>query len=166
MTAAEHTADRPQTAVAAARARVRRLLGTREDDAVPAGVADDILLVVTELVTNAARHGGGVTGFHAELDGDDLVVSVADASPALPHTRPRDDPAASGGFGWPLVLRLSSRVTVAPAPGGKTVTAVLPLRGTPGEPESHPPPPGRTEAGDGGGLDLVFPHHENEIAPS
>ncbi|MFJ6996654.1 hypothetical protein ACISUF_21320, partial [Streptomyces sp. NPDC003090] len=99
-------------------------------------------------------------------DGDDLVVSVADASPALPHTRPRDDPAASGGFGWPLVLRLSSRVTVAPAPGGKTVTAVLPLRGTPGEPESHPPPPGRTEAGDGGGLDLVFPHHENEIAPS
>ncbi|CAL9595197.1 ATP-binding protein [Streptomyces sp. enrichment culture] len=129
MTAAEHAPGRRRPAVAAARARVRALLRTRAEGAVPAHVADDILLVVTELVTNAERHGGGVTGFHAERDGDDFVISVTDASPDPPHSRRRSDPTASGGFGWPLVRRLTSRLTVTPVPGGKTVRAVIRLRG-------------------------------------
>ncbi|WOI61248.1 ATP-binding protein [Streptomyces fradiae] len=124
-------ADGRHRAVAAARARVRGLLRTRAAGPVPPRVEDDVLLVVTELVTNALRHGGGVTAFHAELDGDGdaLTVEVADASPAPPHTRPHgDDPAAvPGGFGWPLVRRLSHRVAVTPTPGGKTVRAVLRL---------------------------------------
>ncbi|WP_374986990.1 ATP-binding protein [Streptomyces fradiae] len=115
---------------APARARVRGLLRTRAAGPVPPRVEDDVLLVVTELVTNALRYGGGATAFHAELDGDggDLTVEVTDASPAPPRTRPHgdDDPAAApGGFGWPLVRRLSHRVAVTPAPGGKTVRAVL-----------------------------------------
>ncbi|MEU4736017.1 ATP-binding protein, partial [Streptomyces fradiae] len=124
-------ADGRHRAVAAARARVRDLLRTRAAGPVPPRVEDDVLLVVTELVTNAVRHGGGVTAFHAELDGDggDLTVEVTDASPAPPRTRPHGDDraAAPGGFGWPLVRRLSHRVAVTPAPGGKTVRAVLRL---------------------------------------
>ncbi|MEU0674691.1 ATP-binding protein [Streptomyces sp. NPDC006172] len=109
---------------ATARDHVRRLLRTRA--APPSStVVDDALLVVTELVTNAVRHGGGLTGFDARLAGDALTVSVSDASPALPHTVPRDDPAAPGGFGWPLVNRLSRQVTVTPRAGGKTVSVVL-----------------------------------------
>ncbi|MER5716533.1 ATP-binding protein [Streptomyces sp. NPDC002132] len=109
---------------ATARARVRRLLDTRATPP-PRTVVDDALLVVTELVTNAVRHGGGLAGFDARLDGDVLTVSVTDASPTLPHTVPRSDPAAPGGFGWPLIQQLSRKVTVTPTTTGKTIEVIL-----------------------------------------
>ncbi|MFJ9742949.1 ATP-binding protein [Streptomyces sp. NPDC101166] len=109
---------------ATARARVRLLLDSGAAPP-PRTVVDDALLVVTELVTNAVRHGGGLAGFDARLDGDVLTVSVTDVSPALPHIVPRSDPAAPGGFGWPLIQRLSRQVTVTPTAGGKTIVVVL-----------------------------------------
>ncbi|MEV0966694.1 ATP-binding protein [Streptomyces sp. NPDC049910] len=114
----------PGTA-AAARERVRRLLDGHAAAPLPPPVVDDILLVTSELVTNAVRHGGGLAAFHAELDGRTVRISVSDRSPTPPSSTLRRRTTAPGGFGWPLVQRLSRSVTVTPAHGGKTVEAVL-----------------------------------------
>ncbi|MEU3059440.1 ATP-binding protein [Streptomyces subrutilus] len=88
----------------------------------------DALMVTSELVTNAIRHGGGLTGFHADVHDGGLSVSVADRNPAPPVTQ--TSPAAGfriGGYGWPLVHSLADRVTVTPHGAGKVITATLPL---------------------------------------
>ncbi|MBM9508692.1 ATP-binding protein [Actinacidiphila acididurans] len=92
----------------------------------------DASLVVSELVSNAVQHGGGVTGFRADLidDGAGLRLEVDDASTARPVARRTlgPDPAVVGGFGWPIVQSLASSVTVEVLPaGGKRIVVVLPL---------------------------------------
>ncbi|NEC63680.1 ATP-binding protein [Streptomyces sp. SID9727] len=118
----------PQSA-AAARDAVTALLTTQFCAlAGPEMTADvvvaDALLVTSELVTNAVVHGGGVTGFAAELHGDGLTITVSDASPDLPVDRAG---AAGwvGGYGWTLVCRLATRVVVDAGPGGKSITALV-----------------------------------------
>lgn len=94
-------------------------------------VVTDALLITSELVTNATRHGGGLTGFAAEIEGDALRVCVRDASPVRPVSPPA--PAAAeaapriGGYGWQMVRRLAREVTVTIHGTGKTIAAVLPL---------------------------------------
>ncbi|MFE0650352.1 ATP-binding protein [Streptomyces sp. NPDC059534] len=85
---------------------------------------DDLLLVTSELVTNALRHGGGVTGFGITVGGDRVTVSVADASGRSPLYELRDD-LRPGGYGWPIVLRLCREVTVDAHPAGKTIHAAV-----------------------------------------
>ncbi|MGP4044646.1 ATP-binding protein [Streptomyces sp. 2A115] len=87
---------------------------------------DAVLLVVSELVTNAVRHAGGVTRFHLAAGPGTVTVSVEDASSTTPQPR-RTDPLKPGGFGWHLVRELAADVQVSTWPGGKTVSAVLPL---------------------------------------
>ncbi|MCY0922638.1 ATP-binding protein [Streptomyces sp. H27-H5] len=85
-------------------------------------------MVASELVTNAIRHGGGLTAFHTELTDHGLRLAVGDPSPRPPVTRPRTgEPGRAGGYGWPLVRRLSAQVDVRTHPHGKTITAVLRL---------------------------------------
>ncbi|MEU9033018.1 ATP-binding protein [Streptomyces sp. NPDC048383] len=88
----------------------------------------DALMVTTELVTNAIRHGGGLAAFHADVHEGALRVSVADHNPQPPITRAAP-PAGSriGGYGWPLVQSLASHLTVTPRGGGKLITADLKL---------------------------------------
>jgi hypothetical protein len=99
----------------------------RLDDVVVA----DALLVTSELVTNAIRHGGGLTVFSAEVDADTLRVCVGDASPEHPvgpiSAVSPDDTIRIGGYGWPLVHSLAHRVTVVPHREGKIISALLPL---------------------------------------
>jgi anti-sigma regulatory factor (Ser/Thr protein kinase) len=92
---------------------------------------DDALLVATELTANALRHAGGTTGFDAGLQGDTLWMRVSDRSVEVPRHVP-SRPSVPGGFGWPVIQRLSSHVTVDVGPGGKTITAVLELPAHPG----------------------------------
>ncbi|NGO41782.1 ATP-binding protein [Streptomyces ureilyticus] len=87
---------------------------------------DAVLLVVSELVTNAVRHAGGVTRFHLAAGPGTVTVSVEDASTIAPQPR-RTDAVKPGGFGWHLVQALSADVRVSIGPRGKTVSAVLPL---------------------------------------
>ncbi|MFC4470150.1 ATP-binding protein [Streptomyces xiangluensis] len=87
---------------------------------------DDVLLVVSELVANAIRHGGGVADFRLELRDNCGVVMVSDLSP-----RPPQDGApvalSLSGFGWRLVRELASHVQVDRHRHGKTVAATVPL---------------------------------------
>ncbi|MEU2224922.1 ATP-binding protein [Streptomyces sp. NPDC012751] len=85
-----------------------------------------VLLVVSELVTNAIQHAGGVTGFALRAEEGRVTVTVDDASPSPPYRR-RSPVWAPGGFGWPMVLELSAQVRVEPGTRGKAVRAVLPL---------------------------------------
>ncbi|MEU1435878.1 ATP-binding protein [Streptomyces sp. NPDC005786] len=123
----------PQSA-AAARDAVMRLLMSQfcgpagEELAADVAVAD-ALLVTSELVTNAIRYGGGLTGFTAELTNEGLRLSVADANPDPPIEH---DPETSvvgrvGGYGWALVRRLAKHVSVTVHPGGKRIVALIPL---------------------------------------
>lgn len=88
----------------------------------------DMLLVISELVTNAIRHGGGVAGLWAALDADGLRLAVRDHSDALPFVTPRtpEDPVPVGGYGWPMIRRLASEVHVTPCPGGGKEIRVAP----------------------------------------
>ncbi|MCR6481950.1 ATP-binding protein [Amycolatopsis sp. OK19-0408] len=65
---------------------------------------EDALLVVTELATNALRHGGGRPVLRLSVGAGHVRVEVFDDDPAPPVRRP---PGADGGWGLALVERLS-----------------------------------------------------------
>jgi anti-sigma regulatory factor (Ser/Thr protein kinase) len=72
--------------------------------------ADDLRLLVSELVTNAIRHGGADTApwLELELADDRVLASVHDAGPGFdPPTAPQ--PSAAGGWGLLLVDALAER---------------------------------------------------------
>ncbi|MFE3329423.1 ATP-binding protein [Streptomyces sp. NPDC059176] len=96
-----------------------------------AGMAlTDALLVTSELVTNAIRHGDGVAEFSVRVTDGGLELSVSDHSDRMPAVRQRPDTQAFpvGGYGWPLVQRLATRIVVTPlAAGGKRISVLLPL---------------------------------------
>ncbi|MFF4833800.1 ATP-binding protein [Streptomyces sp. NPDC001315] len=87
-----------------------------------------LLLVVSELVTNADRHSNGP--YILELEGTDVsvTVSVYDSSVALPLRFPRD-PERVGRHGLEIVHALALEVTAERVPVGKRVRAVLALSG-------------------------------------
>ncbi|MGY6022854.1 ATP-binding protein [Streptomyces spinosirectus] len=87
---------------------------------------EEVLLVVSELVTNADRHSNGP--YILELEGTDMSVSiwVYDSSAALPRRFPRD-PERVGRHGLEIVHALAERVTVERVPVGKRVCAVMKL---------------------------------------
>ncbi|MEW2633678.1 ATP-binding protein [Streptomyces sp. NPDC048389] len=133
MTTVRSGRDRTVFPLSAAEAReeVRRLL---EDEFCPmppgpehSVVVADALLVASELVTNAIRHAGGVTGVTLCIIEGALRLSVTDRSPVRPCALPGPDPLVPGGHGWPLVHRLSEEVTITSAAEGKTIHAMVRL---------------------------------------
>jgi anti-sigma regulatory factor (Ser/Thr protein kinase) len=80
----------------------------------PADMRDDLLLLITEVVTNAVRHSGAADGdrieVHVQENTDCVHVTVAD--PGTGFERPRNltpDLSRAGGLGLVLVDRLSRR---------------------------------------------------------
>ncbi|RKN45884.1 ATP-binding protein [Streptomyces hoynatensis] len=146
-------ADHREQVVTGARAVARRFLSVMSPPPRAEDV-DSVLLVVSELVTNAVRHAGGLTGFRLRAVTPDAVeVAVQDASPRPPRPRPLD-PHTPGGFGLHLVHGLAHSVRTGPGPrGGKTVTAVVPCareapaRRAPGGTGRGSPVPGGPLAG-------------------
>lgn len=87
-------------------------------------LADDVVLLVSELVTNAIRHAVAPIDLEIEVDRDQVVVAVRDGSAVPPA--PRDaDVEAEGGRGMLLVDLLTAEHGVRPQPPGKTVWARL-----------------------------------------
>ena len=89
-------------------------------------LADDLLLVVSELDTNAERHSHGP--YVLELEGTDslLSVTVYDSSSALPRWY-EPDPTRLGGHGLEIVRAVADHVTAERVPVGKRVTATFTL---------------------------------------
>lgn len=69
---------------------------------------NDLALLVTEIVTNAVRHGGGADGADVVLEvhdeDDQVAVRVIDGGFSTPRMR---RPGATGGFGLHLVDALA-----------------------------------------------------------
>jgi anti-sigma regulatory factor (Ser/Thr protein kinase) len=125
-------------AAAQARAHTRQVLGRWS---VP-GVVEPVVLVVSELVTNAVRHGRPPVELLLRRVGRGVRVDVRDESPAFrPAKRARDvapaDLEAEGGRGLPIIDAVSVDHGVDQIPDdGKKVWAVV-------DPEAEPPETGR-----------------------
>ncbi|MFD4998345.1 ATP-binding protein [Streptomyces buecherae] len=117
---------RSVTCIAGARQSARAFLAGLTVP-VAAENADAVVLVVSELVTNALRHGGGTCVLELTAHPDSIEVAVRDPSPRAPRMRIPDLNGGTGGFGWPMVNRLARAIALSPtASGGKTVSALLP----------------------------------------
>jgi anti-sigma regulatory factor (Ser/Thr protein kinase) len=88
-----------------------------------AGSHDDVVLVVSELVTNALLHGHGTPVVRLLDDGDRIRVEVCDDSPLLPVSH-RVTPAS--GLGLRVVEQLSSAWGASRRGRGKVVWCELP----------------------------------------
>lgn len=83
---------------------------------------DRVMVVVSELVSNAIRHGGGCVGVDLHARETNVVISVADGSSVLPRRR---HPASGepDGRGILLIETLAAAWGVAKHHGGKRVWA-------------------------------------------
>ncbi|MEV2190240.1 SpoIIE family protein phosphatase [Streptomyces phaeochromogenes] len=103
--------------------------------------SDAILLVVSELVTNALVHTDGQVRFDLTLINDRLRIAVADASPRTPIKPTSIGWEATGGRGILLVEALSATWGTVPVSGGKQVWAELAVTEPPPTEESLTKPP-------------------------
>ena len=118
-----HSLDGLSGCVATAREFADAFFGARGDRS---QARADALLVVSELVTNAARHAPGPCVLDLADDGNQWTIAVTDTSPDRPRPRPPDLETGKGGFGWHLLQTLASDVRLLPtADGGKTITATV-----------------------------------------
>ncbi|WP_433543958.1 ATP-binding protein (plasmid) [Streptomyces sp. CA-294286] len=108
--------------------KAARAFADRLSPAPAPDTADSLVLVVSELVTNAVRHGGGRYTLALSASPDTLTVAVGDPSPERPHPRAPDTADGGGGFGWHLVGMLAQEVTVMS--GQAALTGPASLTGT------------------------------------
>jgi hypothetical protein len=94
-------------------------------DAAGQAAAEDVLLVVSELVANACLHAGGPHELALHCDADRLRIEVADGSSRPPVRRPAGPPSAPGGHGLRVVDRLARAWGTAPDDQGKRVWAEI-----------------------------------------
>ncbi|ELS58597.1 SpoIIE family protein phosphatase [Streptomyces viridochromogenes] len=120
------TVWRVPEAVGHARRFTRRTLRTW---GVAAQDIDAVLLVVSELVTNALVHTDGRVRLDLTLVNDRLRVAVADASPRTPVKPTSISWEATGGRGILLVEAMSATWGTVPVSGGKQVWSEIALGG-------------------------------------
>jgi anti-sigma regulatory factor (Ser/Thr protein kinase) len=108
-------------APAAARRAVRRLFESRH--LTDPDWLDDALTVVSELVSNAVRHGDGCPVLWVGTDAGRVTLTVTDRSARRPHRRAADE---TGGRGLAIVEAMAESWGVEDAGDGKAVWARLP----------------------------------------
>jgi anti-sigma regulatory factor (Ser/Thr protein kinase) len=92
----------------------RRIVETELTGRLPQQLVDDVALLVTELVANGVRHGGGGTDSSLHLllvgagPGLHVEVSNPDGALGVPARRPADL-SGGGGIGLNLVETLATR---------------------------------------------------------
>jgi anti-sigma regulatory factor (Ser/Thr protein kinase) len=93
---------------------------------------DDVLLLVSEVVTNACLHADGPEELALHHDGERLRVEVADGNPERPARRRPRAASLPGGHGLMVLDRLAGDWGSEPREGGKVVW--LEVRRPPGAP--------------------------------
>jgi anti-anti-sigma regulatory factor len=88
-------------------------------------LASDAELLITELTSNAVRHGKGDLEIMVALRERFLHLSVRDESPELPHMILPDPETGEGGRGLVLVDALATGWGSMGTPSGKVVWATL-----------------------------------------
>ncbi len=87
-----------------------------------AGRREDVLLVVSELVTNALVHGAGAPVLRMTGGSTHIRIEVGDSSEELPEAR---EPGPADGWGLHVMERLSTRWGASHREGGKVVWCEL-----------------------------------------
>lgn len=87
-----------------------------------AGQHEDVLLVVSELVTNALMHGAGAPMLRMTGGSTHIRIEVGDSSEEAPKVR---EPGPADGWGMHVIGRLSSRWGISHREGGKVVWCEL-----------------------------------------
>ncbi|PWJ50682.1 Anti-sigma regulatory factor (Ser/Thr protein kinase) [Quadrisphaera granulorum] len=88
----------------------------------PESLVESVVLVVSELVTNAVRHAPGPLELLLEADATSASVGVRDTSAVRPALV---EPYDGGGRGMLVVATVAVRWHVEEVPGGKVVWAHL-----------------------------------------
>ncbi|MFF3171479.1 ATP-binding protein [Streptomyces sp. NPDC057900] len=87
---------------------------------------NDLMLAVSELVTNADRYSHGPYLLELEGTAERISVTVYDSSSALPVFY-SPDPSRLGGHGMEIVVALCDRLTAERVPVGKRIRAEFTL---------------------------------------
>ena len=103
-----------------ARDFLRRALTEGTADTHELDLVETVLLLASELVTNAALHGRSELVVELTLDLSVVHVAVADENSRMPQPQPEDLDALDGR-GMALVDALAARHGVEPRPLGKAV---------------------------------------------
>ncbi|MFE9222536.1 ATP-binding protein [Streptomyces lavendulae] len=124
---AGRTALHCPSAVDGARRATRAFLEALGRPAICRAQADTVVLVVSEVVTNALRHGGGAYTLRLTAHPSCIEVAVEEPSPRMPRMRTPDLVDGTGGFGWQMINDLALTTVVTPGSnGGKRRTALPP----------------------------------------
>jgi anti-sigma regulatory factor (Ser/Thr protein kinase) len=115
----------PHTTDSVRRAR-RTIAAFLEPAEVPISIIDDVLLLVSELVTNAVVHAGSPAVVRLDADVERIKVAVADSDADRTPKVVQPEPFSSSGRGVLLVDRLAARWGVEPQRQGKVVWFELP----------------------------------------
>ena len=95
------------------------------DGALPPDVREDVLLLVTELVTNAVRHAGVGPEDSLQVEvwrwARRVRVQVADPGPGITQRTPLNSLSDAGGWGLVLVDRIAARWGAQSGPSNNRV---------------------------------------------
>ncbi len=104
----------------------RRLVRSRLGGALSKETLDDVLVVVSELVTNAVLYGKGDVALSVRCDGGHVAGEVSDQGAGFAGRQRSHDPTRIGGNGLFMVGRIADRWGLR---GGEaTVWFEIPLR--------------------------------------
>jgi anti-sigma regulatory factor (Ser/Thr protein kinase) len=109
--------------VAAARGFLRNVLDGQQTTS-----ADDAVLMISELVTNAVRHAHSRLRVMASIADQTLRVEVSDDDPTLPMVPSDPEHHDTSGRGLLIVDGLADHWGITPNTGGKVVWFELHLR--------------------------------------
>jgi signal transduction histidine kinase len=112
--------------------QARRVAATALDSAPPVNraVRGDVLLVVSELVSNAARHGSEPIDLAVDVTPSCVRIEVTDSGDPHPLPVRRVAPTSQSGRGLLIVDSIAESWGVSAEPVGKTVWAEVPVSST------------------------------------
>ncbi|MEU2657274.1 ATP-binding protein [Streptomyces sp. NPDC007325] len=116
----------PPGAQAARRARqiAARMLAL-DPSLCPRPVAEDLVLIVSELVTNAVTHAAGPYALTVSMEEERAGIAVSDGSADMSCGHGHEERTAENGRGLRIVRALGADLFVSPSDSGKQVIAIL-----------------------------------------